>query len=696
MAFPLINASHQFFDSSGAPLVGGTLEFRSPSTDSFINSYPTADDADARTNANANPLTLDGRGGFTGLYLEDGVKYKIILKNAAGGTEDAQDDVLSPSLPWYAVATPEENAASVVPVNYNYVPGHLFRYAPNTDPGTTAMGAALANAYKSNSKVIIPGELLSIDNASEIALTANDVRVVCEKGAILDFTTNGMGLVISGTNVKWEGGHLRGTGAVASTATARNPSLMMVEGDDSARRNIEISGVKVSEANHSGIGVYRGVGVQIHNCVVEDDSGSSAVSRFGIWANDSARIDITDNTVDGFGSCIAGGGNSSAYTFDSFDGETGSSLQRGVIVSGNHCYNYADHAVYFSDWQIGYTVHKNYTYGGTSNPIKVQGDDVVVTDNICRNAGIGISGRASRRLVMTGNIVDVSGTGANVFGIRVGPDDPFNYDIEELIVSGNILRSTNATGAGHGIEIDGISNSTDYNIERLIVTDNIVEGYFCKLDNDPGGIYVRVGQLGTTSTNIDMARVEGNIIDLQQDHVNDNRGISLIFNANHVNVNGNLVRGFVEHGIYADGCNYINIDQNHLIGRAASTTNGIRTEIDCTLIRIGVNQFEDCNTNVNSPIALGAWRTAQRIVGSVAWNPANIAANARATTTVAIVGAAVDDLVNVTNSIDLQSLSLSAKVTSSDTVTLYIDNNTTGAVDLGTDNYFVDVFKRDD
>jgi len=83
-------------------------------------------------------------------------------------------------------------------------------------------------------------------------------------------------------------------------------------------------------------------------------------------------------------------------------------------------------------------------------------------------------------------------------------------------------------------------------------------------------------------------------------------------------------------------------------------------------------------------------------VGSVAWNPANIAANARATTTVAIVGAAVDDLVNVTNSIDLQSLSLSAKVTSSDTVTLYIDNNTTGAVDLGTDNYFVDVFKRDD
>ena len=96
MAFPLINPSHQFFDSSGSPLVDGTLEFRDPATNDLINSYPTANDADERTNANANPLTLDARGGFAGIYLEDGVKYKIILKNAAGGTEDTQDDVLSP------------------------------------------------------------------------------------------------------------------------------------------------------------------------------------------------------------------------------------------------------------------------------------------------------------------------------------------------------------------------------------------------------------------------------------------------------------------------------------------------------------------------------------------------------------------------------------------------------------------------
>ncbi len=96
MSFPLINPSHQFFDSSGSPLVSGTLEFRDPTSNSLINSYPTADDADAQTNENANPLTLDSRGGFTGLYLEDGVKYKVILKDSAGDTVDTQDDVRCP------------------------------------------------------------------------------------------------------------------------------------------------------------------------------------------------------------------------------------------------------------------------------------------------------------------------------------------------------------------------------------------------------------------------------------------------------------------------------------------------------------------------------------------------------------------------------------------------------------------------
>ena len=105
MAYPYINAYQQFFDSSGDPLVDGTITFRDPDTDNLVNTYPTADDADAGTNANSNPLTLNASGAAAGgLYLNDGVKYKVILKNAAGGTEDTQDDVRCPM--FSAVAIP--------------------------------------------------------------------------------------------------------------------------------------------------------------------------------------------------------------------------------------------------------------------------------------------------------------------------------------------------------------------------------------------------------------------------------------------------------------------------------------------------------------------------------------------------------------------------------------------------------------
>ena len=82
MAFPLINPAIAFLDASRNPLASGTIEFRNPNNDNFISSYPTAADADARTNANANPITLNAKGeASSGLFLEDDVQYKITLRN---------------------------------------------------------------------------------------------------------------------------------------------------------------------------------------------------------------------------------------------------------------------------------------------------------------------------------------------------------------------------------------------------------------------------------------------------------------------------------------------------------------------------------------------------------------------------------------------------------------------------------------
>jgi len=95
MAFPILgNPKPQFFDSSGDPRVSGTLETRNPANDALIDNYPTADDADAATNANNNPQTLDSVGGTTNAFFGvDGQAYKVVLKTSDGATVWTVDDI---------------------------------------------------------------------------------------------------------------------------------------------------------------------------------------------------------------------------------------------------------------------------------------------------------------------------------------------------------------------------------------------------------------------------------------------------------------------------------------------------------------------------------------------------------------------------------------------------------------------------
>jgi len=98
MSFPLLGSPKpQFFDSSGNPLTSGTLAILNPTDDTNKASYPTADDADALTNANVNPIVLDSRGEPpTGLFGVDGEKYKLVLKDSTGTTIWTVDDIRVP------------------------------------------------------------------------------------------------------------------------------------------------------------------------------------------------------------------------------------------------------------------------------------------------------------------------------------------------------------------------------------------------------------------------------------------------------------------------------------------------------------------------------------------------------------------------------------------------------------------------
>lgn len=86
-----------FFDSSGDPLVSGTLEIQDPDVGSAKNAYPTADDADASTNGFTS-VTLDSRGEPTSkqLWGRDGDDYKVIVKDSAAATIYTIDNIRMP------------------------------------------------------------------------------------------------------------------------------------------------------------------------------------------------------------------------------------------------------------------------------------------------------------------------------------------------------------------------------------------------------------------------------------------------------------------------------------------------------------------------------------------------------------------------------------------------------------------------
>ena len=83
MAFPILGSPcPQFFDANGNPLASGKIYVYIPATTTARDSYPTAADADAATNANANPVVLNSSGIAAGLWGVDNVAYKVVVKDS--------------------------------------------------------------------------------------------------------------------------------------------------------------------------------------------------------------------------------------------------------------------------------------------------------------------------------------------------------------------------------------------------------------------------------------------------------------------------------------------------------------------------------------------------------------------------------------------------------------------------------------
>lgn len=95
----LVNLIPQFFDSSGNPLSGGTLNTYVASTSTTLATYPTNADAIAGTNANPTSISIGSSGypmvsgAVVGVFLKPGKQYKFILKDSSGITIYTVDSI---------------------------------------------------------------------------------------------------------------------------------------------------------------------------------------------------------------------------------------------------------------------------------------------------------------------------------------------------------------------------------------------------------------------------------------------------------------------------------------------------------------------------------------------------------------------------------------------------------------------------
>jgi hypothetical protein len=82
-------------------------------------------------------------------------------------------------------------------------------------------------------------------------------------------------------------------------------------------------------------------------------------------------------------------------------------------------------------------------------------------------------------------------------------------------------------------------------------------------------------------------------------------------------------------------------------------------------------------------------------VVTVSWDPSSISDGDEAATTVSVPGAELGDFVMHTHDIDVSDLASTAHVTSADTVSVVLANNTGGSVNLSSHNVRVKVVPKE-
>jgi len=465
MAFALLgNPKQGFFDSSGSPLSSGTLAVLDPSDDTNKASYPTAADADAATNANANPIVLDSRGEPpNGLFGLDGQSYKLVLKDSAAATVWTVTDILVPiDLP-DARQTADESTAGITPTDFSYPQNNVRRYGalPTATGATnaTAINNAILVATVSGGEVFVPAGDYTITTTLAMKV---DVVLVGEGSWASLIDADGVDAVAFDFTTGFGSHGLRDIGLRGSNSTTKigvSQGLTTLDDADELY-GISLTRVYITDFN-IGIKMRTARVCKIQDCWIQDvNSGIHLIGK------DLVVYIIGNEIVKAAGN---GTGTSTGLLLDDFDftGGTGIIKPEGIQIISNQIFGFD------TGFNNDFSVFVNFTHNDLSALIY----------------GIEFTA-ANSQFNIVYNYIQVTGTAA-LSGV-IGHGQAAAIETKIVIEKNQFNATSSVTGTVIGCTINDSDNSFQDHVD---IIRNLFSGF---LTND-----IRVYSGGLTN-------VEGN------------------------------------------------------------------------------------------------------------------------------------------------------------------------------------------
>jgi hypothetical protein len=530
--------------------------------------------------------------------------------------------------------TSAEAAEQIVPIDPRYAPGDIRRYGAVCD-GTTNDANAIQKAanVSDTHEMVISGSALC--NSAITFPTGGHVRIRGINNPLLRTDVAGQRLFQCADAISFwlDGVRFEGDGSATDpTGTFEGyaaTSTGLVTVTDAT--DVRITNCEAT-AFYNGFVTY--------NCdrVWICENRISAWLTYGILAGFSTDFTIDHNVIVG---CDQAGA-ANAYGIMATGDEAGGSTQRACSISFN-------------------TIRDVPSWDG------IMSHDV---------SGLRVVGNDIRNVRM---------------GVDVGHFEEGNI-VDDIVVSDNVIVGTTTdTWAGAGANSGGIlltGFDATHRVRNATVTGNIVKGFFAitgaAYSGDFSNIVIRDCSRATITGNV--VSGVGNIV--------SNAGIYATGTVDQLTVAGNTLQGAM--GAAGIRLAALTGGQISITGNATNQTTTSDPGIQVSGSTITSLAVEGNSTNSTSPFAIGTSTVTYSgfyLSGSTTWNPGSLADGAGESTTVTVTGAVLGDFAIASFSNDVQNITLSAYVSSDNTVAVRLQNESGGTLDLASGTVRARVFR---